>query len=74
MMCFYLQFAFSRGNKGFVAYNNPSTNLQTGLPGGTYCNVIQVSQGQNKVNARSGQGRVKAGLCQGHVKATSQVV
>jgi alpha-amylase len=39
------QIAFSRGNKGFVAINNEfaiwNTTLQTGLPAGTYCNVIQ---------------------------------
>ncbi len=39
------QIAFSRGAKGFVAINNEfatwNATLQTGLPAGTYCNVIQ---------------------------------
>nr|XP_027798927.1 pancreatic alpha-amylase isoform X2 [Marmota flaviventris] len=38
------QVAFGRGNKGFIVFNNDdwslSTTLQTGLPGGTYCDVI----------------------------------
>ncbi len=38
------QIAFSRGAKGFVAINNDTVawnaTLQTGLPAGTYCNVV----------------------------------
>jgi len=38
------QLAFSRGDKGFVAINNDTTvwnaTLATGLPAGTYCNVV----------------------------------
>ncbi|KAK7873305.1 hypothetical protein R5R35_011364 [Gryllus longicercus] len=38
------QIAFSRGNKGFIAFNKDSYNLaqtlQTGLPQGTYCDLI----------------------------------
>ncbi|XP_038166778.1 alpha-amylase 1-like [Arvicola amphibius] len=38
------QVAFGRGNKGFNVFNNDdwalSTTLQTGLPAGTYCDVI----------------------------------
>lgn len=38
------QIAFARENKGFIAINRAgydmSENLQTGLPQGTYCNVI----------------------------------
>lgn len=38
------QIAFSRGNKGFVAFNNQNydmnESLQTGLPTGAYCDVI----------------------------------
>jgi len=38
------QIAFSRGAKGFVAINNDSAawnaSLATGLPAGTYCNVV----------------------------------
>ena len=36
--------AFSRGNRGFIFINNESfvvsQTLQTGLPGGRYCDVI----------------------------------
>nr|XP_004659120.2 pancreatic alpha-amylase-like isoform X2 [Jaculus jaculus] len=38
------QVAFGRGNKGFIVFNNDdwalSIDLQTGLPAGTYCDVI----------------------------------
>lgn len=37
------QLAFSRGSKGFVAFSvrgDISTSIQTGLPAGTYCDVI----------------------------------
>lgn len=37
------QIAFSRGNRGFVAFTNSGdidAELQTGLPAGTYCDVI----------------------------------
>ncbi|XP_041063667.1 pancreatic alpha-amylase-like isoform X2 [Carcharodon carcharias] len=38
------QIAFGRGNRGFIAINNDNWNmgvtLQTGLPAGTYCDVI----------------------------------
>ncbi|XP_001510273.1 pancreatic alpha-amylase [Ornithorhynchus anatinus] len=38
------QVAFGRGNKGFIVFNNDdwplSEYLQTGLPAGTYCDVI----------------------------------
>ncbi|RMN54099.1 hypothetical protein ALQ59_200098 [Pseudomonas syringae pv. apii] len=41
------QIAFSRGNTGFVALNNSSfswsKNFHTGLPEGTYCNIITKS-------------------------------
>ena len=44
------QIAFSRGNKAFLVINNENFNmdvtLQTGLPGGAYCDVIS----GNKVN------------------------
>ena len=38
------QIAFSRGNRGFIAFNgqfnvNLSATLQTGLPAGTYCDI-----------------------------------
>lgn len=37
------QIAFSRGSAGFVAFTNGGSidqSLQTGLPAGTYCDVI----------------------------------
>ncbi|NXF04899.1 AMYP amylase, partial [Smithornis capensis] len=43
------QVAFGRGNKGFIIFNNDdwslNVTLQTGLPAGTYCDVIS---GQKK--------------------------
>ncbi|NXE78366.1 AMYP amylase, partial [Cochlearius cochlearius] len=43
------QVAFGRGNKGFIVFNNDdwslNVTLQTGLPAGTYCDVIS---GQRK--------------------------
>lgn len=42
------QIAFSRGNKGFIAFNNQGSNLNqslnTGLPAGTYCDIISGSK------------------------------
>ena len=44
------QIAFSRGNKAFIAINNDAYTmdvwLKTGLPGGTYCDIIS----GNKLN------------------------
>lgn len=44
------QIAFSRGNKAFIAINKDnyamSATLRTGLPGGSYCDIIS----GNKVN------------------------
>uniref|UniRef100_A0A671YAA3 Alpha-amylase n=1 Tax=Sparus aurata TaxID=8175 RepID=A0A671YAA3_SPAAU len=38
------QIAFGRGNRGFIVFNNDDWNLDvtlnTGMPGGTYCDVI----------------------------------
>ncbi|XP_046884379.1 pancreatic alpha-amylase isoform X1 [Hypomesus transpacificus] len=38
------QVAFGRGNRGFIVFNNDDWNLDvtlnTGMPGGTYCDVI----------------------------------
>ncbi|KAF6737359.1 Pancreatic alpha-amylase [Oryzias melastigma] len=38
------QVAFGRGNRGFIVFNNDDwaldVTLNTGLPGGTYCDVI----------------------------------
>uniref|UniRef100_A0A336M993 alpha-amylase n=1 Tax=Culicoides sonorensis TaxID=179676 RepID=A0A336M993_CULSO len=42
------QIAFSRGNKGFVAFNlqgsDLNTSLATGLPAGNYCDVVSGSK------------------------------
>lgn len=42
------QISFSRGDKGFIALNGDywdlNTSLQTGLPAGTYCDVISGSK------------------------------
>ncbi|XP_068546905.1 pancreatic alpha-amylase-like [Anas acuta] len=50
------QVAFGRGNKGFIVFNNDdwymNVNLQTGLPAGTYCDVIS---GQKEGNACTGK-------------------
>ncbi|XP_035393342.1 pancreatic alpha-amylase-like [Cygnus atratus] len=50
------QVAFGRGNKGFIVFNNDdwymNTDLQTGLPAGTYCDVIS---GQKEGNACTGK-------------------
>lgn len=44
------QVAFSRGNRAFIAINNDEyamdVQLQTGLPGGSYCDIIS----GNKIN------------------------
>lgn len=38
------QIAFSRGNRGFIAFNGENSDMRvwltTGLPGGTYCDII----------------------------------
>ncbi|KAM9692987.1 alpha-amylase 2B isoform 2-T2 [Dama dama] len=45
------QVAFGRGNKGFIVFNNDdsalSQTLQTGLPAGTYCDVISGDKSGN---------------------------
>uniref|UniRef100_A0A8B9UUP1 alpha-amylase n=1 Tax=Anas zonorhyncha TaxID=75864 RepID=A0A8B9UUP1_9AVES len=50
------QVAFGRGNKGFIVFNNDdwymNVDLQTGLPAGTYCDVIS---GQKEGNACTGK-------------------
>lgn len=53
------QIAFSRGNKGFFAMNNDdhqlNQSLQTGLPEGTYCDVISGNKDGNRCTGRSVQ-------------------
>uniref|UniRef100_A0A8D0CHD8 alpha-amylase n=1 Tax=Scleropages formosus TaxID=113540 RepID=A0A8D0CHD8_SCLFO len=50
------QVAFGRGNRGFVVFNNDDWNLDvtldTGMPGGTYCDVIS---GQKEGNSCTGK-------------------
>ncbi|TST47702.1 Pancreatic alpha-amylase [Bagarius yarrelli] len=50
------QIAFGRGNSGFIVINNDDWNLEatlnTGLPSGTYCDVIS---GQKQENSCSGK-------------------
>ncbi|KAH8372746.1 hypothetical protein KR009_004293, partial [Drosophila setifemur] len=51
------QIAFSRGSKGFVAFNNDNYDLnssvQTGLPAGTYCDVISGSKSSSSCTGKS---------------------
>lgn len=52
------QVAFSRGAKGFVAFNvegDLSENMQTGLPAGTYCDVITGDVVGDKCSGKSVQ-------------------
>ncbi|XP_029819083.1 pancreatic alpha-amylase [Manacus vitellinus] len=59
------QVAFGRGNKGFIIFNNDDWNmsvyLQTGLPAGTYCDVISGQKEDNKCTGKqvyvSGDGK-----------------
>ncbi|XP_057650022.1 pancreatic alpha-amylase-like isoform X3 [Chionomys nivalis] len=55
------QVAFGRGNKGFIVFNNDdkalSKTLQTGLPAGTYCDVIS----GDKINGKCTGTKVSVG-------------
>ncbi|XP_030351302.1 pancreatic alpha-amylase [Strigops habroptila] len=46
------QVAFGRGSKGFIVFNNDdwdmNVDLQTGLPAGTYCDVISGDKEDNR--------------------------
>ncbi|TRZ18224.1 hypothetical protein HGM15179_008890 [Zosterops borbonicus] len=50
------QVAFGRGNKGFIIFNNDDWNMnvyvQTGLPAGTYCDVISGQKENNKCTGK----------------------
>ncbi|NXE89388.1 AMYP amylase, partial [Menura novaehollandiae] len=50
------QVAFGRGNKGFIIFNNDDWNMnmsvQTGLPAGTYCDVISGQKEGNKCTGK----------------------
>ncbi|XP_030387673.1 alpha-amylase A [Scaptodrosophila lebanonensis] len=51
------QIAFSRGSKGFVAFNNDNydfnSSVQTGLPAGTYCDVISGTKNGSSCTGKS---------------------
>ncbi|KAL9922084.1 alpha-amylase A-like [Glossina fuscipes fuscipes] len=51
------QITFCRGNKGFIAFNGDSYNLNrtvaTCLPSGTYCDIISGSKVDNKCSGKS---------------------
>lgn len=53
------QIAFSRGNRAFIAINlqknqqNLQQKLQTGLPAGTYCDIISGNLIDNKCTGKS---------------------
>lgn len=51
------QIAFSRGNKGFIAFNLDgyaiNQSFQTGLPSGTYCDVISGSKSGSSCTGKS---------------------
>merc|ERR1719295_1324642 len=63
--------AFSRGNKAFIAINGESFDLdadiQTGLPAGTYCDVISGNLEGGKCTGGSvtvgGDGRAHIHVC-----------
>ncbi|WP_409421591.1 alpha amylase C-terminal domain-containing protein [Pseudaeromonas sp. ZJS20] len=62
------QIAFGRGSKGFVVINNTSNSLtstlQTGLPAGTYCNILagdDLCSGSNIVVASDGTASFTVG-------------
>uniref|UniRef100_A0A3Q4H3T5 Alpha-amylase n=1 Tax=Neolamprologus brichardi TaxID=32507 RepID=A0A3Q4H3T5_NEOBR len=50
------QVAFGRGNRGFIIFNNDdwdlNVTLNTGLPGGTYCDVISGQKEGSKCTGR----------------------
>lgn len=64
------QIAFSRGNRGFIAFNLQtsalSQNLQTGLSAGTYCDVISGHKSGNSCTGSSitvdGSGRANINI------------
>ncbi|VVC86930.1 unnamed protein product [Leptidea sinapis] len=51
------QIAFSRGNRAFIAFNNDNwdlnQNLMTGLPAGTYCDVISGTKVNNNCSGKT---------------------
>uniref|UniRef100_A0A8C6UJ36 Alpha-amylase n=1 Tax=Neogobius melanostomus TaxID=47308 RepID=A0A8C6UJ36_9GOBI len=59
------QVAFGRGNRGFIVFNNDDWNLDmtlnTGMPGGTYCDMISGQKGNGRCTGKqihvAGDGR-----------------
>jgi alpha-amylase len=52
------QIAFSRGTRGFIAFNgqfgaNMNTRIRTGLPAGTYCDIISGNRVGNSCTGAS---------------------
>ncbi|CAH1797073.1 unnamed protein product [Owenia fusiformis] len=51
------QVAFSRGNKAFIAFNNEDremdVTLQTGLPAGTYCDIVSGQNGKGNCSGKT---------------------
>nr|KAG5696356.1 hypothetical protein BaRGS_028351 [Batillaria attramentaria] len=70
------QIAFSRGNKGFVAINlesgQLSANLQTGLPQGTYCDVISGNLENGRFSGKFGLLYQFAVILRGHISPPSE--
>jgi alpha-amylase len=64
------QIAFGRGNRGFIVFNGQSSglneNLATGLPAGTYCDIISGSKVGNSCTGTTitvgGDGRANFSL------------
>ncbi|XP_045522024.1 alpha-amylase 2-like isoform X2 [Pieris brassicae] len=67
------QIAFSRGDRAFIAFNNDgwslNQNLQTGLPAGTYCDVIS---GDNVNNTCRGKTVIVSGDGRAHISIGPQ--
>ncbi|KAL4635914.1 pancreatic alpha-amylase-like [Arapaima gigas] len=66
------QVAFGRGNRGFIIFNNDDWNmdvtLYTGMPGGTYCDVIS---GQKEGNHCTGKQITIGNEGKAHFKISS---
>ncbi|XP_077954803.1 alpha-amylase-like [Gasterosteus aculeatus] len=67
------QVAFGRGNRGFIVFNNDDWNLDvtlnTGMPGGTYCDVIS---GEKKGSSCTGKQIQVGGDGRAHFKISNR--